>query len=106
MYNAETDELVAKRLTRDREIIYCVGLGVRTRSGNYLGEDKAIYIAGTIAGEYGFYRSFDDAATWERINTKKQMFGHIISVDGDSRSFGRFFLATGSRGLVYGEPVE
>ena len=106
MYNAETDELVAKRLTRDREIIHCVGLGVRTRSGNYLGEDKAIYIAGTIAGEYGFYRSFDDAATWERINTKKQMFGHIISVDGDSRSFGRFFLATGSRGLVYGEPVE
>ena len=106
IYNAETDKLKAKRLTKDQEVVYAAGLGIRTPDGAYLGEDKAIYIAGTVAGEYGFYRSFDDAATWERINTKKQMYGHIVSIDGDSRTFGRFFLATGSRGLVYGEPVE
>lgn len=105
-YNAETDAWRAKRLTKDKEVVYAVGLGVRTPSGAYLGEDKAIYIAGTIGNEYGFYRSFDDAGSWERINTKKQMFGHIISIDGDSRTFGRFFLATGSRGLIYGEQVE
>ena len=102
-YNAETDELKAWRLTKDNETVHCVGLGIRTPGGAYLGEDKAVYIAGTIAGEYGFYRSLDDAKSWERINTKKQMFGHIISMDGDSRTFGRFFLATGSRGLIYGE---
>lgn len=105
-YNAETDELKAKRLTKDKEFVYCVGLGVRAPGSVYLGEDKAIYVAGTIAGEYGFYRSFDEAKSWERINTKQQMFGHIISIDGDSRTFGRFFLATGSRGLVYGEPEQ
>lgn len=106
MYNAETDELKAKRLTKDEETVYAAGLGVRTPGGRYLGEDKAIYIAGSIAGTYGFYRSFDDAKTWERINTNKQMFGNIMSIDGDSRTFGRFFLATGTRGLIYGEQVE
>ena len=105
-YNAETDELKAKHLTVDKEAVYAVGLGVRTPGGPYLGADKAIYIAGSIGGEYGFYRSFDDAKTWERINTEKQMFGTIMSMDGDSRTFGRFFIATGTRGLIYGEQVE
>ncbi len=106
MYHTETDELTAKHLTKDKETIHCVGLGIRIPDGNYLGGDKAIYVAGTIDSEYGFYRSLDDAKSWERINTKKQMFGHIISIDGDSRTFGRFFLATGSRGLVYGEQMQ
>ena len=103
-YQEETDELTVKHLTKEKETVYAVGLGIRTPDGAYLGEDKAIYIAGNIAGTYGFYRSFDDAKTWERINTDKQMFGGIMSIDGDSRTFGRFFLATGTRGLVYGEP--
>ncbi len=105
-YNAETDQLTAKRLTKDKETVYAAGLGIRTPNGSYLGEDKAIYVAGSIGGKYGFYRSFDDARTWERINTDKQMFGNIMSIDGDSRSFGRFLLATGTRGLLYGDPIE
>lgn len=31
------------------------------------------------------------------------MFGDINSIDGDKRVFGRFFIATGSRGVIYGE---
>lgn len=106
MYNAETDEIQAAHLTGEKETVYAVGLGIRTTDGAYLGEDKAIYIAGNIAGAYGFYRSFDGAKSWERINTSKQMFGNIMSIDGDSRTFGRFYLATGTRGLIYGEPVR
>ncbi len=105
-YSTETDEVTAKRLTKDKETVYGIGLGVGTPGGAYLGEDKALYTAGIIESEYGFYRSFDEAKTWERINTKRQMFGHIMSIDGDSRTFGRFFLATGSRGLIYGEQKE
>ena len=45
----------------------------------------------------------DDCRTITRINTNKQMFGRIHSIDGDKRVFGRFFLATGSSGLLYGE---
>lgn len=105
-FDVEQDKVEAVRLTKDKEWVHCVGLGIRTSNGAYLGEDKAIYIAGTIDGVYGFYRSLDNAESWQRINTSEQMFGHIISMDGDSRTFGRFFLATGSRGLVYGEPAE
>jgi len=102
-YKEETDGLTVKRLTKDNETVYAAGLGIRTPDGAYLGEDKAIYVAGSIGGEYGFYRSLDDAKSWERINTEKQMFGNIMSIDGDSRTFGRFFIATGTRGLIYGE---
>jgi len=105
IYKEETDELTAEHLTRENETVYRVGLGILRPQGTYLGENKAIYMCGTVKGEYGFYRSFDDALTWERINTDRQMFGEILSIDGDSRTFGRFFLATGSRGLVYGEPM-
>lgn len=102
-YHMEADLFTAERLTKDKETVYAAGLGIRTPEGRYLGEDKAIYIAGTIAGEYGFYRSFDEAKTWERINTETQMFGNVMSMDGDSRTFGRFYIATGTRGLIYGE---
>ena len=43
--------------------------------------------------------------TFERLNTDKQMYGEINSIDGDCRTFGRFFLATGSNGIKYGEMV-
>lgn len=102
-YNEETDEITATHLTKNGETVYRAGLGVMRPYGKYVGENKTIYMCGLVNKEYGFYRSFDDGATWERINTNKQMFGEILSIDGDSRTFGRFFLATGSRGLVYGE---
>lgn len=52
------------------------------------------------------YRTFDEGETFERLNTNRQMFGEINSIDGDCRVFGRFYLATGSIGILYGEPVK
>lgn len=104
-YKEDTDEIKTKRLTKEKEVVYAAGLGIRAKDSGYLGEDKAIYIAGSVEGTYGFYRSFDDAKTWERINTAEQMFGNVMSIDGDSRTFGRFFIATGTRGLIYGEEI-
>ena len=62
-------------------------------------------MAAVIEGEYGFYRTTDDGQTFVRINDANQMFGQPNSIDGDSRVYGRFYVATGSLGLVYGEPV-
>ena len=70
---------------------------------DYITSNKAIYICAKIGGEYGFYRSFDDGKTYERINTDKQMYGEVNSLDADKRTFGRFFIATGSRGVLYGQ---
>jgi hypothetical protein len=32
------------------------------------------------------------------------MYGEIISISGDPRRFGRVYIATGSRGVLWGEP--
>ena len=80
-----------------------MGLGLHHKGSPYLTDEKAIYFCGEIDGEYGFYRSFDEMGSVERINTPEQMYGEINSIDGDCRTFGRFFIATGSRGLLYGE---
>ena len=79
-----------------------MGLGLGRPGGDYASEPKAIYFNGIIDGIYGFYRTLDECKTIERINTDKQMYGRIHSIDGDKRVFGRFFLATGSSGLLYG----
>ncbi len=102
-YNSETDTITCTKLTDDGEACYRMGLGVGKKNGSYIGEPKAIYLCGKINGEYGFYRTFDECNSYERINTASQMFGQINSIDGDKRKFGRFFLATGSRGVMYGE---
>jgi hypothetical protein len=65
---------------------------------------KTLYVNGIIDGDYGFYRSLDEGRTWQRINKENQMFGDIRSIVGDPREFGRFYIATGSRGVLWGKP--
>ena len=72
----------------------------------YFKEQKMVYFNGVINGVYGFYRTPDDGKTIERINTDQQMYGSIHSIDGDKRTYGRYFLATGSSGLLCGEEVK
>ncbi len=92
-----------KRLSKEGDTVYRVGLGIGPESDDYLSGEKALYMCGIFDGVYGFYRSVDDCKSVCRINNDTQMFGDINSIDGDKRVFGRFFLATGSRGIVYGE---
>ena len=56
-----------------------------------------------MEGQYGFYRTLDEGKTFERLNTERQMYGEINSIDGDCRVFGRFYLATGSNGVKWGD---
>ncbi len=100
------EKVVVRRLSGGGDTVFCVGLGVGRPGGDYFTEDKALYVTGTIGGKYGFYRTLDEGGTFERLNTDRQQFGEINSVDGDCRIFGRFFLATGSNGILYGEPEE
>ncbi len=102
-YKADKDVFEAVKLTEDGDSCFRVGLGIGREVGCFIGEAKAIYFCGNIDGEYGFYRTLDECDSFARLNTEKQMYGEINSMDADKRVFGRFFLATGSRGVLYGE---
>ena len=103
-YSPEKDLLKLRKLTHERDTIYRIGLGILREKGDYFKEGKALYICGIINEAYGFYRSLDDGKSWTKLNTHKQMYGDINSVEGDSRTFGRFYIGTGSRGVLYGSP--
>lgn len=104
IYDKSADQITVERLTKEDDEVYRVGLGIGSPDGDYYKDQKAIYCSARLDGVYGFYRSLDDGKRFERINTEKQMYGEINSIDGDSRVFGRFYLATGSNGVLYGEP--
>ena len=105
IFDEETDSVSMKRLSKDGDVVYRVGLGLGSPAGDYYKDNKAIYCNAVMDGEYGFYRTLDDGETFERINTDRQMFGDINSIDGDCRVFGRFYLATGSNGVKYGTQI-
>lgn len=95
------NECKTVKLSGENDRILRVGLGIK--GGGYLGADKMLYICGWINGVYGFYRSENDGGEWIRINNDNQMYGEINAIEGDSREEGKFYLATGSRGLICGE---
>ena len=105
-YDAAGDAFAGMRLTGAGDQVFTVGLGLGRPDGDYFSEPKMLYFSGVIAGEYGFFRTADEGNTVLRINNDKQMYGGIHSIDGDKRVFGRFFLATGASGLLYGTQEE
>ena len=65
---------------------------------------SALYLAGTIRGQPGIFRSIDEARTWVRINDDQHQWGLILQIAGDPRIFGRVYVGTHGRGVLYGEP--
>lgn len=77
---------------------YAIGFGMGL-SGAY----PAIYVVGTGPTGYGFYRSTDGGTTWIQINTSAQQYGDVTIILGDPRIFGRVYLGTQGRGIIYGD---
>ena len=92
-----------QRLSAPGDQVFRAGYGLGAPGGDYITGHKAIYFNGVIGGEYGFYRTLDDGATYFKLNDDRHMYGRIISIDGDCREFGQFYLATGCYGLLYGK---
>ena len=77
-----------------------VGFGMPAPGQSY----PAVYIAGSVANVWGTYRSDDAGATWQRIDDPQHQFGWINGLTGDPRRYGRVYLGTGGRGILYGDP--
>ncbi|HUO07611.1 MAG TPA: sialidase family protein [Phycisphaerae bacterium] len=69
-------------------------------------EYPAIYAVGKIGSTTGLFRSDDLAGSWVRINDDQHQYGWIGQiVIGDPRVYGRVYLATNGRGILYADPA-
>lgn len=64
----------------------------------------ATFIIGTVAGQYGFFRSDDGlGAAWTQFNDPQHQFGWLQGnyIAGDENVYARAYLTTSGRGYVY-----
>lgn len=67
-------------------------------------DHPAIYLVGTIDGKTGLFRSDDQAATWVRINDDQNQWGNFgEALTGDPDVYGRVYVGTNGRGVIYGD---
>ncbi|HWT02697.1 MAG TPA: xyloglucanase [Pyrinomonadaceae bacterium] len=82
--------------------VYALGFGKAAPGRRY----PAVYVAGKVGTVQGLFRSDDTGQTWTRINDDRHQFGQINVITGDPRIYGRVYIGTGGRGILYGEPVN
>jgi hypothetical protein len=85
----------------DVEEIHAFGFGKAAPHESY----PALYLAGTVYGQPGIFRSTDEAKTWVRINDDQHQWGLILLISGDPRLYGRVYVGAHGRGVFYGDPV-
>jgi hypothetical protein len=79
-----------------------VGFGKAAPGKTY----PAVYLIGKVGGQVGVFRSDDTGATWVRINDDGHQYATADVVIGDPRIFGRVYLGTNGRGILYGDPAQ
>jgi len=75
-----------------------VGFGQAPAGKTY----PAVFLIGRVNNVTGFFRSDDAGATWKQINDAQHQFGAASYVSGDEGIFGRVYVGTNGRGIVYG----
>ncbi|MDG5767570.1 T9SS type A sorting domain-containing protein [Balneolales bacterium ANBcel1] len=78
-----------------------VGFGRAAPDHDY----PSVYIWGTVGGITGLFRSVDEGSSWVRINDDAHQYGGPGNgnfVIGDPNIFGRVYMSTAGRGIVYG----
>jgi photosystem II stability/assembly factor-like uncharacterized protein len=85
-------------------MVTCVGVGKAAPGKTY----PALYIWGKpqASDPVGLYRSDDEGQMWVRINDDQHQFGgagNAQLVKGDMNVYGRVYMSTVGRGIIYGE---
>jgi xyloglucan-specific exo-beta-1,4-glucanase len=82
-------------------LVTALGFGKASPGHRY----PALYALGAKGGRYAIWRSDDEGVSWMRINDRGHEYGRRFRcIAGDPRVFGRVYVGTDGRGIVYGEP--
>ncbi|WP_327319081.1 cellulose binding domain-containing protein [Streptomyces sp. NBC_01235] len=80
-----------------------IGFGKAATGASY----QTLYTSAKIAGVRGIFRSTDKGATWTRINDDAHRWGWTGgAITGDPRVYGRVYVSTNGRGVVYGDTSD
>jgi len=66
---------------------------------------QTIFVYGVVAGAsaYGIFRSDDNGTTWVQVNDPAHQYGGPNVIAADTRVYGRIYVGTSGRGVVYGD---
>ncbi|WP_407639020.1 beta propeller repeat protein [Actinacidiphila yeochonensis] len=80
-----------------------IGFGKAAPGASY----PALYSSAEVGGVRGIYRSTDAGATWVRINDDAHQYGWTgAAITGDPRVYGRVYVGTNGRGIIYGDTSD
>ncbi|MDO0937933.1 cellulose binding domain-containing protein [Streptomyces sp. DG2A-72] len=80
-----------------------IGFGKAAPGATY----QTLYTSAKIGGVRGIFRSTDRGATWTRINDDAHQWGWTgAAITGDPRVYGRVYVATNGRGVIYGDTAD
>ncbi len=80
-----------------------VGFGKAAPGRHY----PAVYTSAKVRGLRGIFRSDDAGDEWVRVNDDRHQYGSTgQAISGDPRVYGRVYVSTNGRGIVYGEPAH
>ncbi|WP_405915671.1 cellulose binding domain-containing protein [Streptomyces sp. NBC_00728] len=80
-----------------------IGFGKAAAGASY----QTLYTSAKIGGVRGIFRSTDKGASWTRINDDAHQWGWTgAAITGDPRIYGRVYVSTNGRGIVYGDSSD
>ncbi|WP_369250309.1 cellulose binding domain-containing protein [Streptomyces sp. R41] len=80
-----------------------IGFGKAATGVSY----QTLYTSAKIGGVRGIFRSTDKGANWTRINDDAHQWGWTgAAITGDPRVYGRVYISTNGRGIIYGDTSD
>jgi hypothetical protein len=78
-----------------------IGFGRAAPGASY----QTLYTSARVGGVRGIFRSTDRGLHWTRINDDAHQWGWTgAAITGDPRVYGRVYVSTNGRGIIYGDP--
>jgi hypothetical protein len=97
LYHSTDSGASFAKVTGDKA--WTVGFGKAAEGSSY----PAIYAGAKINSTSGIYRSDDGGTRWVRINDDQHQWGLPTVTIGDPRIYGRVYVGTNGRGIIYGD---